>query len=65
MFETVPAADAYVLKFIIHDWDDDHCLRLLRNCHRKMNGNGRLICVDAILPPICDSSGIPAKLICR
>lgn len=30
MFETVPAADAYVLKFIVHDWDDEHCLRSLR-----------------------------------
>ncbi len=32
-FEAVPAgADLYVLKFILHDWPDDRCIRLLRNC---------------------------------
>jgi O-methyltransferase domain len=62
MFESVPAADAYVLKHIIHDWDDDHCLRLLRNCRESMDGDGVLICVDTVLPPMGDTSATPAKL---
>src|ERR1700674_1816498 len=36
MFESVPRADTYILKHIVHDWDEEHCLRLLRNCHESM-----------------------------
>ena len=63
MFESAPAADAYILKHIIHDWDDDHCLRLLRNCHQSMDGDGRLICVDSVLPPMGDTGATAAKLL--
>jgi hypothetical protein len=67
MFESVPPADVYVMKHIIHDWDDKRCIRLLRNCHLSMQdsmqGKGRVICVDAVLPPIGDLSGTPAKLL--
>ena len=48
---------------IIHDWDDEHCLRLLRNCHQSMQGAGRLICVDSVLPPMGDPSGTSAKFL--
>jgi SAM-dependent methyltransferase len=63
MFESVPPADVYVMKHIIHDWDDERCVRLLRNCHQSLQGDGRVICVDAILPPMGDTSGTPAKLL--
>src|SRR5260370_4505278 len=62
MFDAVPAADVYIMKHIIHDWDDARCIRLLRNCHRSMEGEGRVVCVDAVLPPIGDTSGTSAKL---
>jgi hypothetical protein len=63
MFESVPRADAYILKHIVHDWDDEHCLRLLRNCYESMQGDGRLICVDSVLPPMGDTGATPAKLL--
>lgn len=63
MFEIIPRADAYVIKHVIHDWDDDHCLRLLHNCHQSMDGNGRLICVDSVLPAMGDTGGTPAKFL--
>ncbi len=63
MFELVPPADAYIIKNIIHDWDDEHCLRLLRNCHKSMADGGRLVCVDAVLPPIGNTSATPGKLL--
>jgi hypothetical protein len=63
MFESVPAADAYVMKHIIHDWDDEHCLQLLRNCHRSMDGAGRVICVDSVLPPVGDVGATAAKFL--
>jgi SAM-dependent methyltransferase len=63
MFEEVPRGDVFVLKHIIHDWDDTRSIQLLRNCRRSMDGDGRVLCVDAVLPPLGDTSGVPAKLL--
>ena len=52
-FENIPAgADAYFMQHIIHDWDDEHCLKILSNVKRALAGrkNGRLIVVDTVLP---------------
>jgi ubiquinone/menaquinone biosynthesis C-methylase UbiE len=63
MFESVPPADVYIMKHIIHDWDDVRCLKLLGNCRDAMQGKGRVICVDAVLPPMGDASNVSAKLL--
>ena len=50
-FESVPeGGDAYVLKWIIHDWDDARALRILRNCRRAMREGGRLLLVEGVVP---------------
>ena len=50
-FESVPSgADAYVLKSIIHDWDDKNSKRILENCRRAMFEGGRLLLVERVLP---------------
>ncbi len=50
-FDDVPAGgDVYVLSNILHDWDDDHCRRILDNCRRAMHEGARLFIVDAIMP---------------
>ncbi len=61
--EHCQSSDLYILKHIIHDWDDERCLRLLENCRRKMDGDGRVICVDVVLAPMGDTSGTPGKLL--
>ena len=63
MFESVPRGDAYVLKHIIHDWDDDRCVRVLRNCRENMDGDGRIFCVDTVLPPMGDTSAAAGKIL--
>lgn len=51
-FEQVPAGgDLYILKQIIHDWDDETSLKILKNCHQAMSKNGRIIGIDAIIEP--------------
>src|SRR5205823_6168208 len=51
-FASVPSgADAYLLKYILHDWDDDKSLVILRNCHRAMAKEGKLLLVETIIPP--------------
>lgn len=63
MFDGVPGAEVYILKHIIHDWDDTHCIGLLRNCHSAMVGDGRVFCIDAVLPPMGDTGGALAKFL--
>lgn len=49
-FEAVPeGADAYMMKHIIHDWDDERAIRILRTCHRGMKPGGRLLIIDVVL----------------
>ncbi len=51
-FESVPAGgDAYVMKRIIHDWDDERSITILKNCHQAMAGEGKLLLVEMIIPP--------------
>jgi hypothetical protein len=38
------------LKWIIHDWDDDRAIAILKNCHRVMAENSRLLVVEAVIP---------------
>lgn len=56
-FKEVPdGCEAYILKHIIHDWSDDRALIILRNCHRAMRADGRLLLVEGILPTHIDQS---------
>lgn len=51
-FEFVPAgADAYFMRHIIHDWDEEKCLTILRNCHGAMPADSRLLVVESVIPP--------------
>jgi hypothetical protein len=46
-FEAVPeGGDAYVLRQIIHDWDDSRAIMILTNCRRAMQSSGRLLVVE-------------------
>ena len=50
-FQAVPeGGDAYIMKWIIHDWDDEKSNTILRNCRSRMKANGRLILVDSVVP---------------
>ncbi len=48
-FESVPAADAYLLKSILHDWPDDRCVEILRTCVRSLNADGVVLVVETVL----------------
>jgi SAM-dependent methyltransferase len=61
-FEAVPeGADAYIMKHIIHDWDDERSLKILKNIHRAMKPEGKLLLVESVLPPKNEPS--PGKLV--
>jgi O-methyltransferase domain/Dimerisation domain len=53
-FKSVPAGgDAYIMKHIIHDWDDERAAVLLGNIRRQLQGkpNGRLLLIEAVIQP--------------
>lgn len=51
-FESVPAgADAYLMRHIIHDWDDEKSGTILRNCRAAMPDDGKLLLVESVIPP--------------
>jgi hypothetical protein len=46
-----PGGDAYIMKHIIHDWDDERCRTILRNVHHALAGvpNGRVILLESVV----------------
>ena len=60
-FVSVPAgADAYLLKHVIHDWNDEQATRILRNCRRAMRPEARLLVAEGVYPPRVDTS-LPSR----
>ncbi|XP_059668715.1 (S)-scoulerine 9-O-methyltransferase-like [Cornus florida] len=54
MFKSLPNAQAILLKTILHNWDDDRCIMLLRNCWKALpdDGNGKVIVVEFAIQPL-------------
>jgi hypothetical protein len=50
MFKHVPPADAYSLKMILHDWNDQECIRILLNLSNAVLRGGRVLIVEHIVP---------------
>ncbi|HLK67810.1 MAG TPA: methyltransferase [Bryobacteraceae bacterium] len=51
-FEAVPSGyDAYFLKAVLHDWDDDKSVRILRTCREAMPEHGRLLVCEIVVEP--------------
>jgi hypothetical protein len=50
-FKLVPAiADAIILKSVIHDWNDERSITILRNCHQALPSGGKLLLVERLMP---------------
>lgn len=51
-FASVPTGgDLYILKHILHDWNDEECIRILRRCREVMTPGSRLVVAETIAPP--------------
>ena len=46
----VKGADGYILKNVLHDWDDEHALTILKNCRRAMREDSILLVLEVLLP---------------
>ena len=50
-FKAVPAADAYFMKSILHDWDDERASTILQCCYRSGPKNTKVILVETVIAP--------------
>jgi len=66
VYDFTPAGgDAYVLKHVIHDWDDESAVGILKNCHRAMGEQGKLLIIEGVYPPRLDQSPQGSGRSCR
>ncbi len=49
MFREVPSADAYIMKMILHDWNDDECVKILCNIYKSSPQDGRVFIVEYLI----------------
>src|SRR5208337_1354329 len=58
-FKEVPSgADAYIIKHVIHDWNDERAVAILRNIHRAMRPEGKLLIAEGVYPTRIDQTDV-------
>ena len=62
-FDSIPAgADVYLLKSILHDWDDERCATILGNCRAAMARGARLLVIERLMPAYYSASSIDQNI---
>jgi orsellinic acid C2-O-methyltransferase len=62
-FESVPeGADAYLLKFVLHDWQDEECSRILKRCRTATSAGAALLIVERLLPDRATPADLPTVM---
>lgn len=56
MFENIPKGDSIFMKWMLHSWDDEHCLKILKNCYEALPDDGKVMIVDLVVPEDPDTS---------
>jgi quercetin dioxygenase-like cupin family protein len=60
-FESVPAADIYILSYVLHDWSDHECRKILGNIAKAAEPGARLVIIESVMPG--DDVPHPTKVI--
>ncbi|ONK58995.1 uncharacterized protein A4U43_C08F1880 [Asparagus officinalis] len=50
MFDSVPSGDGILMKWNLHMWSDEDCLKILRNCWKALPEDGKVIAMQSIVP---------------
>ncbi|WP_083218782.1 methyltransferase [Bradyrhizobium icense] len=62
-FRSVPeAADAYILKYVIHDWDDAQSVKILSNCRKAMHQSSKVLLIERVMPERMDATPICQRI---
>ncbi|MED6175689.1 hypothetical protein PIB30_080734 [Stylosanthes scabra] len=49
MFVSIPQAHAVLLKWVLHDWNDGDCIKILKNCKKSISQKGKVIIIDTVI----------------
>ncbi|VYS64945.1 unnamed protein product [Arabidopsis thaliana] len=50
MFDSIPASDAVIIKWVLHDWGDKDCIKILKNCKEAVLPNiGKVLIVECVI----------------
>lgn len=49
MFQRIPSADAVLIKCVLHDWDDERCVKVLKKCYEATAKEGKVLVVEAVV----------------
>ncbi|KAL1214583.1 Indole glucosinolate O-methyltransferase 1 [Cardamine amara subsp. amara] len=63
MFIEVPKGAAVLMKWILHDWTDEHCIKILKNCWKSLPEKGKVIIVDMITPTEAKSGDFSSNIV--
>ncbi len=58
-FQAVPEADLHLLKHVLHDWNDEDCIRILENCRRASRAGGRIVVVELAIGEMNELANTP------
>ncbi|CDY64795.1 caffeic acid 3-O-methyltransferase [Brassica rapa] len=61
MFDEIPRGQAILMKWILHDWSDEKCVEILRNCKKAIPETGRVIVIETIVPREVNNTDIATK----
>ncbi|KAM4105989.1 hypothetical protein ACJW30_04G029600 [Castanea mollissima] len=56
MYVSVPKGDAIMIKGTCHNWNDEQCIKLLKNCNNALPEIGKVIIMDLIMPEAPEAS---------
>ncbi|KAK9748795.1 hypothetical protein RND81_02G081700 [Saponaria officinalis] len=65
MFESIPSADVVLLKWILHDWSDEHCIKILEKSKEAIPSKeegGKVIIIDVVIKETKDDDLSSAQL---
>ncbi|PKI75027.1 hypothetical protein CRG98_004595 [Punica granatum] len=62
MFQSIPKGDAIFMKWMLHNWSDEDCVKILKNCYVALPVNGKVIVVELVIPEVPDPGSASRSL---
>ncbi|KAL1202077.1 Caffeic acid 3-O-methyltransferase [Cardamine amara subsp. amara] len=61
MFDEIPRGQAIMMKWILHDWSDEECVEILKNCKKAIAEDGKVIVIEMIVPQEVSDTDLATK----
>ncbi|KAJ8559373.1 hypothetical protein K7X08_003431 [Anisodus acutangulus] len=64
MFKSVPEGEVIILKAVLHDWDDEYCVKILKNCWKALPEDGKVVLIEQIQPEYPETNLLSKNAFC-